>query len=132
MMTYVKTGARPYPHETPVTVHPGSDPALSEAERQHVRSLMHAHGSGISYALGVGDETAIEQGVPPTIRYRAMAWAPLHRAAMNAAHYFAMVKATDEEAELAAAALADELRLLILKQMPGSRESIAEIEARAA
>lgn len=131
-MTYVTKGARPHPHEAPVTVHPGSDPALSEAERQHVRALMHAHGGGISYALGVGDETAIQQGVPPTIRYRAMTWAPLHRAAMNASHYFAMVKATDEEAEVAAAALAEELRVLILKQMPGSRESVAEIEARSA
>lgn len=97
-----------------------------------MRVMMHAHGSGISYALGVGDETAIQQGVPPTIRYRAMAWAPLHRAAMNAAHYIAMVKATDAEAETAAQAFGDELRDLILKQMPGSRESIAEIEARAA
>jgi hypothetical protein len=131
-MTYVTSGARPYPHETPVTVHPGRDPALSEAERQHMRALMHAHGAGISRGLSVGDETAIDQGVPPTIRYRAMLWAPLHRAAMNAAHYFAMVKATDEEAETAAAAIAEELRLLILKQMPGSRESIAEIEKRAA
>jgi hypothetical protein len=131
-VTYVTKGARPYPHETPVTVHPGRDPALSEAEQQHVRALMHAHGSGLSYVLAQGDETAIEQGVPPTIRYRAMAWAPLHRAAMNAAHYFAMVKATDEEAEVAAGALAEELRSLILKQMPGSRETIARIEEQSA
>jgi len=94
--------------------------------------MMHAHGAAINYTLSIGDEAAIEQGVPPTIRYRAMTWAPLHRAAMNAAHYIAMVKATDAEAETAAQAFGNELRDLILKQMPGSRDAVAEIEARAA
>jgi hypothetical protein len=131
-MTYITKGARPYPHEKPVTVHPGSDPALSEAERAHVRALVASHSAGINFALAQGDETAIQQEVPPTIRYRATFWATLHRTAMNAAHYIAMVKATEDEAETAAAELAEELRALILKQLPNSRESIAEIEKRAA
>jgi hypothetical protein len=131
-MTYAAKGARPYPHEAPVTVHPGSDPSLSEAERQHVRALIGSHNAGVNYALAHGDETAIQQEVPPTIRYRAMLWATLHRTAMSAAHYVAMVKATDEEAQTAAQAFADELRDLILKQLPNSRKLIAEIEERAA
>jgi hypothetical protein len=131
-VTYTTKGARPYPHETPVTVHPGRDEALSEAERQHVRALAHSHSAGINFALAQGDETAIQQEVPPTIRYRAITWAALHRTAMAAAHYCAMVKATDAEAEAAATGFADELRDLILKQLPNSRESVAEIEKRAA
>jgi hypothetical protein len=51
---------------------------------------------------------------------------------MNASHYIAMVKATEEEAAKAAQEFGDELRDLILKQLPNSRESIAEIEKRAA
>ncbi len=131
-MTYATKGARPYPHETPVTVHPGRDEALSEAEREHVRALIMSHAAGINFALGHGDEAAIQQEVPPTIRYRAMTWATLHRTAMAAAHYCAMVKATDAEAETAAQGFADELKDLILKQLPNSRESVAEIEKRAA
>lgn len=131
-VTYTAKGARPYPHEIPSTVHPGRDEALSEAERQHVRALIGSHAAGVNYALAHGDETAIQQEVPPTIRYRAIAWAVLHRTAMAASHYIAMVKATDEEAQTAAQGFADELRDLILKQVPNSRESIAEIEKRAA
>ena len=131
-MTYTTKGARPYPHETPVTIHPRRDQALSEPERQHAIALLMAHSSGINFALNHGDEAAIAQEVPPTIRHRAMMWATLHRTAMLASHYFAIVKATDAEAEIAASDFAEELRALILKQLPNSRESVAEIEKRAA
>lgn len=131
-MSYTTKGARPYPHEVPVTVHPRHDPELSEPERHHALALLMAHSAGINFALNHGDETAIRQEVPPTIRHRAMMWATLHRTAMLASHYFAIIKATDEEAQKAAQDLADELRDLILKQMPNSRESVAEIEQRAA
>ena len=130
-MTYTTKGARPYPHEVPITVHFARDETLSKEEREHAIALLMAHSSGINFVVDRGDETAIYQEVPPTIRYRAKMWATLWRSAMFASHYFAIVKATDAEAEKAAQDLADELRDLILKQLPNSRESVAEIEARA-
>lgn len=117
--------------EKPNAAHPGQDESMSEAERAHCRALIGSLSAGVSFALGVDDETAIAQGVPPTIRYRCMTWATLHRAAMNFAHYMAMSEATDDEAKEGAQDLADRFRDLILKQLPNSRESVAEIEARA-
>ena len=131
-MVYASKGARPYPHEAASAVHPAQDKSMSEAERQHAQALVRSLSAGISFAIGVDDETAIRQEVPPPIRYRAITWAALHRSAMSASHYLAIVKATDAEAKNAAQGFADELRDLILKQLPNSRESIAEIEARAA
>jgi len=116
--------------EKPNTAHPGRDASMSEAEQQHCRALIGSLSAGVRFALGVDDEAAIKQGVPPTIRYRCIAWSTLHRSAMAFAHYMAIAEATDEEAAEAAQKLGDELRDLILKQMPNSRETVAEIEAR--
>jgi hypothetical protein len=116
--------------EAPRTAHPGRDNGMSEAEQQHCRALIGSLSAGVNFALGVDDETAIAQGVPPTIRYRCMAWATLHRTAMSFAHYMAIAEATDAEVEEAAQALGNELRDLIIKQMPGSREVVSHIEAR--
>lgn len=124
------TKLRPQPHETPNMAHPGSDPSMSEAERQHCRALLGSLAAGINYALGVGEETAIRQGVPSRIVYRCMFRATHHRTAMGAAHYLAITKATDAEAETAARELADQLAELIIKQLPNSRETVARIEAR--
>lgn len=118
--------------EKPNTSHPARDLAMSIEEREHCRALVGTHSAGINFALGHGDETAISQGIPPTIRYRCMAWAALHRTAMSAAHYAAIAQATDDEFKVAAQEFGDELRDLILKQMEGSRESVAEIETRHA
>jgi hypothetical protein len=116
--------------EKPNTAHPGSDETMSEPEREHCRALIGSHSAGLRFVLAQGDETAIEQGVPPTIRYRCMAWSTLHRTAMSFAHYMSISEATDEEAKVAAHSLGNELAELIIKQMPNSRNVVADIEAR--
>ena len=104
------------------------DETLSWSERGHALALLMAHSSGIEYVMGVDDESAIRQGVPPPIRYRAMLHAALHKSAMCAAIYFAICKAGDEEAGEVAQALADAYRDLILKQLPASRGVVAKLE----
>lgn len=111
---------------------PAQDQSLSAEEREYARKMIHALGEMHSRAECLSDDHFQSLGVPFSIARRAMFHATKHRSAMTAAHYLAGLKVSDQGAAHAAQVLADDLRDLILRQLPNSRETVARIDAREA